>query len=156
MGAAGGGRALLLGSGVAGVRAWLPEGPRGCTVARVSWARVAGAAGGAGPRGGGVEGVLVVCGTPALALRVWWSWHGVDVCGRWWLTGLQGLGAAVRWWWWSLAGAVLLVCPGGLGVGWCGVAGPGPWSGRRALLAGALAGPLTCLGLLGLVGVGGG
>ena len=25
-----------------------------------------GAAGGAGPRGGGVEGVLVVCGTPAL------------------------------------------------------------------------------------------
>ena len=53
-------------------------------------------------------------------------------------------------------GAVLLVCPGGLGVGWCGVAGPGPWSGRRALLAGALAGHLTCLGLLGLVGVGGG
>ena len=35
-------------------------------MARVSWARVAGAAGGAGPRGGGVEGVLVVCGTPAL------------------------------------------------------------------------------------------
>ena len=30
------------------------------------------------------------------------------------------------------------------------------WPGRRALLAGALAGPLTCLGLLGLVGVGGG
>ena len=25
-----------------------------------------GAAGGAGPRGGGVEGVLVLCGTPAL------------------------------------------------------------------------------------------
>ena len=38
----------------------------GCTVARVSWVRVVGAAGGAGPRGGGVEGVLVVCGTPAL------------------------------------------------------------------------------------------
>ena len=92
----------------------------------------------------------------AVALRVWWSWHGVDVCGRWWLTGLQGLGAAVRWWWWALAVAVLLVCPGGLGVGWCGVAGPGPWSGRRALLVGALAGPLTCLGLLGLVGFGGG
>ena len=53
-------------------------------------------------------------------------------------------------------GAVLLVCPGGLGVGWCGVAGPESWSGRCALLAGALAGPLTCLGLLGLVGVGGG
>ena len=74
---------------------------------------------------------------------VWWSWHGVDVCGRWLLTGLQGLGAAVRWWWWALVGAVLFVCPGGLGVGWCGVAGPRPWSGRRALLAGALAGPLT-------------
>ena len=35
-------------------------------MARVSWVRVVGAAGGAGPRGGGVEGVLVVCGTPAL------------------------------------------------------------------------------------------
>ena len=65
-GAAGGGGALLLGPCVAGVRARLLAGPWGCTVARVSWARVAGAAGGAGPRGGGVEGVLVVCGTPAL------------------------------------------------------------------------------------------
>ena len=103
-------------------------------------------------RDGGVVVVLVVpC---PLALRVWWFWHGV--CGRWWLTGLQHFAAAVRWWWWALAGAVLLVCPGGLGVGWCGVAGPSPWSGRRALLACALAGPLTCLGLLGLVGVGGG
>ena len=35
-------------------------------MARVSWARVAGAAVGTGLRGGGVEGVLVVCGTPAL------------------------------------------------------------------------------------------
>ena len=77
--------------------------------------------------------VVLVVPCP-LALRVWWSWHDVDVCGRWWLTGLQGLGAAVRWWWWALAVAVLLVCPGGLGVGWCIVAGPGPWSGRRALL----------------------
>ena len=99
--------------------------------------------------------VVLVVPCP-LALRVWWSWHGVDVCGRWWLTGLQGLGAAVRWWWWALVGAVLLVCPGGLGVGWCSVAGPGPWSGCRAPLAGALAGLLTCLGLLGLVAVGGG
>ena len=65
-GAAGGGGALLLGPDVAGVRARLPAGPSGCTVALVSWARVAGAAGGAGPRGGGVEGVLVVCRTPAL------------------------------------------------------------------------------------------
>ena len=64
--AAGGGGALLLGPGVAGLRARLPAGPWGCTVARVSWARVTGAAGGAGPRGGGVEGVLVVCCTPAL------------------------------------------------------------------------------------------
>ena len=55
--------------------------------------------------------VVLVVPCP-LALRVWWSWHGVDVCGRWWLTGLQGLGAAVRWWWWALAVAVLLVCPG--------------------------------------------
>ena len=46
----------------------------------------------------------------------------------------------VRWWWWALVGTVLLVCSGGLGVGWRGVAGPGPWSGRRALLAGALSG----------------
>ena len=90
--------------------------------------------------------VVLVVPCP-LALRVWWSWHGVDVCGRWWLTERQGFGAAVRWSWWALVGAVLLVCPGGLGVGWCGVAGPGPWSGGRALLAGALAGPLTCLGL---------
>ena len=65
-GAAGGGGALLLGPGVAGVRARLPAGPWGCTVARVSWARVVEAVGGAGPRGGGFEGVLVVCGTPAL------------------------------------------------------------------------------------------
>ena len=65
-GAAGGGGALLLGPGVAGVHARLPAGPWGCTVARVLWARVAGAAGGAGPRGGGVEGVLVGRGTPAL------------------------------------------------------------------------------------------
>ena len=101
--------------------------------------------------------VMLVVPCP-LALRVRWSWHGVDVCGRWWLTGLQGLGAAVRWWRWALVVVVLLVCPGGLGVGRCGVAGPGPWSGRRALLAGALAGPLVPvpLGLLGLVGVRGG
>ena len=62
----------------------------------------------------------------------------------------------VQWWWWALVGTLLLVCSGGLGVGWRRMAGPGPWSGRRALLAGALAGPLNCFGLLGLVGVGGG
>ena len=47
-------------------RCCLLAGPWGCTVARMSLARVGGAAGGAGPRGGGVEAVLVVCGTPAL------------------------------------------------------------------------------------------
>ena len=57
---------FLLGPGVAGVRVRLPVGPWGCTVARVSWTRVVGAAGGAGPRASGVEGELVVCGTPAL------------------------------------------------------------------------------------------
>ena len=64
--AAGGGGAILLGPGVVGVLARLPAGPWGCIVARVSWALVLGAAGGAGPRGGGVESVLVVCGTPPL------------------------------------------------------------------------------------------
>ena len=97
--------------------------------------------------------VMVLVVPCPLALRIWWSWHSVDVCRRLWMTGPQGVGAAVRWWWWALAGAVPLVCPGGLGVGWCAVAGPGPWSGRRALLAGALVGPLTCLGLLRLVSV---
>ena len=90
-----------------------------------------------------------------LALRVWWFWHGVDVCGRWWLTGLQGLGAAVRWWWWALAGAVLLVRPGVWA--WGGAVWLDPRPGRGvAPCWQALAGPLTCLGLLGLVGVGGG
>ena len=51
---------------------------------------------------------------------------------------------------------MLLVCSRGEGVGSRGVAGPGPCSGRRALLAGALARPLTCLGLLGLVDFGAG
>ena len=55
--------------------------------------------------------VVLVVPCP-LALRVRWFWHGVDVCGRWWRTGLQGLGAAVRWWWWALVVVLLLVCPG--------------------------------------------
>ena len=39
-------------------------------------------------RGGGVVVVLVVlC---PLALREWWSWHGVGMCGRWLLAGLPG------------------------------------------------------------------
>ena len=45
-------------------------------------------------RDGGMVVVLVVpC---ALALNVWWSSHGVEVCGRWWLTELQGSGAVVQ------------------------------------------------------------
>ena len=47
-----------------------------------------------GHRGVGVGrdgGVVVVLVVPCpLALRVWWSWHGVDVCGRWLLAGLLG------------------------------------------------------------------
>ena len=83
---------------------------------------------------------------PAWCARVW------AVVADW----AVGFGCCGTVGWRALAVVVLLVCPGGLGVGRCGVAGPGPWSGRRALLGGALAGPLTCLGLLGLVGVGGG
>ena len=48
------------------MRARLPAGQWGCTVARVSRVRVVGAAAGAGLRGGGFEGLLFVCGTPAL------------------------------------------------------------------------------------------
>ena len=55
-----------------------------------------------------------------LALRVWWSWHGVDVCGCWWLTGLQGLGAAVRWWWRYGGGVVGVPRGSGPGVVRCG------------------------------------
>ena len=103
---------------------------------------------------GGVVMVLVVqC---SLALCEWWSLYGVDVCGQWSLAGLPGYGAAVRWRWWALAGLVLLVCPGGLGVGWWGMARPGSRPRCRALLLGALPGPLACLGLFGLVSVGGG
>ena len=71
--------------------------------------------------------VVLVVPCP-LALRVRWSWHGVDVCGRWWLTGLQGLGAAVRWWWWALVVVVLLVCPGAWA--WGGAVWLDPGHGR--------------------------
>ena len=84
--------------------------------------------------------------SPGSARTVVLAW-----CGRVWAVVADWAAGL-----WVVAVVVLFVCPGGLGVGRCGVAGPGPWSGRRALLAGALAGPLTCPGLLGLVGVGGG
>ena len=67
--------------------------------------------------GGGGGAVLVLVVPCPLALREWCSWYGVDVCGRWSLAGLLGLGSVVRWRWWALVGVVLLVCPGGLGVG---------------------------------------
>ena len=42
---------------------------------------------GIGRDGGLVVALMVPC---PLALRVWWSWHCVDVCGRWLLAGLLG------------------------------------------------------------------
>ena len=47
-----------------------------------------GASWGRGRGGGGAVVVLVV--SCPLALREWWSWHCVDVCGRWSFTGLPG------------------------------------------------------------------
>ena len=61
-----------------------------------------------------------------LTLREWWSWYGVDVCGWWSLAGLPGWGAVVWWRWWALVRVVLLVCPGGLGVGCAAQLGLGP------------------------------
>ena len=65
--------------------------------------------------------VVLVVPCP-LALRVRWSWHGVDVCGRWWLTGLQGFGCC---------GTVVVV-----GVGGGGVVGVPRGSGRGAVRCG--------------------
>ena len=48
-----------------------------------------------------------------------------------------------------------MVCFGALEVGWCDAAWPESRLGHRALLLGAMAGPLARFGLLGLVGVGG-
>ena len=44
---------------------------------------------GVGVAGGGSVVVVLVVPCP-LAVREWWSWHGVDVCGRWSLAGLPG------------------------------------------------------------------
>ena len=84
---------------------------------------------------GGDGGVVVVLVVPCtLALRVWWSWHGVDVCG--WHGGRLGCrvrmlrygGGGRRWWgrccWcapgvWTLGGAVWLDPGLGRGVAPC-------------------------------------
>ena len=116
---------------------------------------VLGPLGGRGFWGGGVVVMSLVVPCP-LALRECCSLYGVDVCARWSSAGLPGWGAVVRLRCSVLVRVVLLVCPGGPGMGWCGVAGPGSRLGCRALLVGALAGPMTCLGLLRLVGVGSG
>ena len=72
--------------------AWVVRGARLCWgvvgMQLVGFAVVLGHQGVGVGRDGGVVAVLVVpC---PLALRVWLSWHGMDVCGPWWLTGLQG------------------------------------------------------------------
>ena len=71
--------------------------------------------------------VLLVVPCP-LALRVWCSWHGVDVCGRWFARWVAGLGCC---------GTVVAVGVGGGGAvgvlrrSGCGVARRG-WT--RALV----------------------
>ena len=47
----------------------------------------------------------------------------------------------VRWQWWALVRVVLLVCPRGLGVGWCGVAAPGSRPGGPGLVGGRTGAP---------------
>ena len=75
-------------------------------------------------RDGGVVVVLVVlC---PLALREWWSWHGVGVCGRQLLARLPDYGAVVWWWWCALVGGVLLVAPGVWARGGAAWLDPGP------------------------------
>ena len=113
-----------------------------------------GALGGRGWEGRGRRSGVGGAMSPGSARTVVLAW-----CGRvWavvadWAAGFGCCGTVVVV---GAGGGGVVGVPGGLGVGWCGVAGPRPWSGRRALLVGALAGPLTCLGLLGLVGAGGG
>ena len=109
-----------------------------------------------GVRVGGGGGVLMPLVVPRyLALRGWRPLCLVDLCGLRSLTGPQSRGAVVPRWCWALGRVLLVVCPGALEVGWGDVARPGSRLGCRILLAGALAGLLACLGLLGLVGVGG-
>ena len=43
-----------------------------------------------GHRGVGARGNRGVVVVLVVALRAWWSWHGVDVCGRLLLAGLLG------------------------------------------------------------------
>ena len=90
-------------------------------------------------------------GSARMVVLAWWGRVRAMVAD--WTAGFGCCGTVVVV---GAGGGGAVGVAGGLGTGRCGVAEPGPWSGCRALLAGALAGPLTCLGLLGLVGVGGG
>ena len=86
-----------------------------------------------------------------MVVLVWHGWLPAVVLGQ--AAGLRCCGTVDVV---GLVRVVLLVCPGVLRVAWCGVAGPGSRPGCRTLLAGALTDPLSCLGLLAVVGVGGG
>ena len=71
---------------------WVPRGARlrwGVVVMQlVGVAVVLGHPGVGVGRDGGLVVVLVV---PCfLAMGEWWSWHGMDICGRWLLAGLPG------------------------------------------------------------------
>ena len=115
--------------------------------------RSIGASGGRGwegPRCGGGVGDAVSPGSACMVVLAWRGRVWAVVAG--WAAGLGCFGTVVAV---GVGGGGAVGVFRGLGVGWRGVAEPGPWSGRCALLAGALAGPLTCFGLLGLVGVGG-
>ena len=84
--------------------------------------------------------VLEWCGRVRAVVADWAA--GFGCCGTVVVVGAGG-------------GSAVGVPPGsGRGVVRCGLTRP--WSGGPALLVGALAGPLTCLGLLGLVGIRGG
>ena len=83
---------VMVWSGVVCCAGWVARGGRlrwGVVVMQLVWIAVV-----LGHRGvgvGGHGGVVVVLVVPCpLALREWWSWHGVDVCECWSLAGLPG------------------------------------------------------------------
>ena len=87
-----------------------------------------------------------------LTLGELWSLCGMDG-----FVQVVGRGAAVGWQLWLFGSVLLEVCNGVLHIGRCGVVHSGAWPGRRALMAGALMGPLACLAFCALwvSGVGG-